>query len=605
MRTPLSKMNFTLVLVLLFLQVLRSSCASNGQTFYFPKVAKEISASLNNSAELNEKLELLNRDGDYIDMVKLRLGPQIMKDYIKAQEKVSCLLVNLSSPDFRNPIWFEFSNHLLISVDEESNLFNPQTLGDVFGFLLATATQENLSKLLRVYGKMITKLSSVSRSKLYQYYTKYVFSIVIPPLFDSKIFGARTVEAFAEEYVPKLINTIYDIGSIEPNHFDTICSIVFSVSKDPKINFSDYFWDSLLMAVKYTLPGIRVKNVNRISEGLNNVLLKVKHNEDLQKSIIDIAFDENLALLINRDEVNLLYLGLLINCSLIFNFYFLEAFSKASDEVKEHIAEYPKYIKMNNTAVWCLKDLKNLAPNSGEGQFRLSLSSAKNLRKFNQVIPNAMIQFSGMIGVFDSHLKRLKDALFDPSCENNSLLLQIVAHLSLLDMEIYPKVERLQSSDNIAFTIGSLLVKSENIQEFVNDVMPRLDSIIQIMMNAAKKSQKPMKYSHLRAYLSFIRLHPCSDLVFSATTDFCFVFITSIPIHDKGYAQIKYFDNFDEYSVMRAGFFYFIEKYSKSPSKGDHPHLVDYFKYLLINDCLSKTEMMAITRYFDTYGIKL
>ena len=598
-------MNLTVVLALFFFQILRSSCASNGQSFYFPKAVKEISLSLNDSAELNEKLELLNRDGDYIKMVKLRLGPQIIKDYVKTQEKVSIFLLNLSSPDFRNPIWFEFSRHLLISVDEESNLFNPQVLGDVFGLLLATATQQNLSNLLRVYGKMIPKMSSVSRSKLYQYYIKYVFSIIIPPLFDSKIFGARTVEGFAEEYVPKLISTIYNRGSVEPNQFDTICSIVFSVSKDRNLYFSDYFWDSLLMAVKFTLPGIRVKNVTRISEGLNNVLLKVKHNGDLQKSIIDIAFDENLALLINRDEVNTYYLGLLINCSIELNACFLEAFSKASDKVKHHIAEYPKYIKLNNTAVWCLKDLNNLNPNSDEGQFRLSLSSAKNIRKFNQAIPNAMIQFSGMLDVFDRHLKRLKDALFHPSCANNSLLLQIVAHLSLLDMEIYPKAERLQSSDNIALTIGSLLVKSENIQEFVNDVMPRLDSIIQIIMNAAKNSQKPMKYSHLRAYLSFIRLHPSSDLVFSATNDFCFAFITSMPIHDKGYALLKDIDNIDEYSVTRAGFFYFIQKYSNNPTRSDHPHLVDYLKHLLINDFFSRTEMMAITRYFDTYGIKL
>ena len=99
-----------------------------------------------------------------------------------------------------------------------------------------------------------------------------------------------------------------------------------------------------------------------------------------------------------------------------------------------------------------------------------------------------------------------------------------------------------------------------------------------------------MNIMDLMAYMSFIRLHSNTELIESAVNEICFVFIISMPIRDKGYAQIKDFDNIDEYSVMRAGFFLlFIEKYNRMPCKADHPHLAEYLRYLIMRRLLSKS----------------
>ena len=617
--TPV-KMNFALILVLFCLQIIQSSCS---QVFYFPKAVKDISASLNNLTELNEKLELLNTDCNHVELHKSTLAPYIIKDYVKVQERVSSILLNVSSADFKNSIWIDFGSHLIVSLEDYENLLNPQGLGDVLGFLFATMPVNYAPRVRRALSKMIPRLTEVSKSKVHQYLIKFAhanFVIATPPVFGTKIFGARNVKAFAEEFIQKIFTIIYKSGLITGSHFDLISVILVSVLKDEDVTLSDSVWEILLRGFRMSLTGIKGINekvFEQLLETINLAAVKVKHNRCLVEIIIDICFDENLAMTISPDKINSFYLGLIINCSKLDIEYFKDAFDEAKAEVKEHIGEYLDYLTFYNTSRWCVGNLLNLGSSSDNGKFRLALSSAKKLRNINQAHPEVIQIAYDLHDAFNAVLYRSTSVLFDPSHESNSLMLQILAHVSLLDIEMSDDDDDEEDDDesmkpfgNVVFSIGSLIVKSKfnepYPQELVNDVMPRLDCFIDKLLKIIKVVQKQtMNIMDLMAYMSFIRLHSNTELIESAVNEIYFVFIISMPIRDKGYAQIKDFDDIDEYSVMRAGFFYFIEKYNRMPCKADHPHLAEYLRYLIMRRLLSKVELLAISRFFSSYGITI
>ena len=413
---------------------------------------------------------------------------------------------------------------------------------------------------------------------------------------------------------------------INGTHFDHISSILVSIVKDEDIAISDFIWEILLRGLKMALSGIKGINEKlfeqqQLLRTVNLASDKVKHNSDLIEIIIGICFDENLAMIISPDQLDIFYFGLVINCSNYNSEYFKVAFQQAKADVKERVGKYLNYLTIYNTAHLCIDNLMNLSPNSDNGKFRLALISVKRLRKTNQAQPEVFDLVYDAYDTFNGLVIKLSSVIFDFSHENNSLLLQIMAHISLLDIETFgdDEVEDDDEEDddwyaksfgNVAMSIGSLIVKSKfnepYPQELVNDVMPRLDFFIDKLLKIIKELKKrPMNPMDLMAYMSFLRLHSNTEFVEVTVNEICFAFIISKPIRDKGYARIKDFDNIDEYSVMRAGFFYFIQKHSKTPSKSDHPYLIDYFKQLLINDFLSKTEIMAITRYFNANRIKL
>ena len=204
MTPPQSKMNIAIILFFFSLKFLQSSCS---RVFYFPKAIKGISASLNNLAELNEKLELLNTDCNHIELHKSTIEPHLIKNYVKVKERVASILLNLSSADFKNPSWIDFGSHLIGSLEDDYNLFNPQGLGDVLGFLFATMPIDYAPRVRKVLSKMVPRLTEVSRSKVHRYLIKFAhvdFVIATPPVFDSEIFGDRNVNSFAEQYIQKV-----------------------------------------------------------------------------------------------------------------------------------------------------------------------------------------------------------------------------------------------------------------------------------------------------------------------------------------------------------------------------------------------------------------
>ena len=621
MTLPRSKMNFAILLVLFCLQILQSSCS---HVFYFPKAVKGISASLNNLAELNEKLELLNMDCNHIELHKSTIAPHTIKDYVKVQERVSSILLNASSTDFKNSIWIDFGSHLIVSLEDDENLFNPQGLGDVFGFLFATMPVNYAPRVRKVLSKTVPRLTEVSKSKVHRYLIKSAhadFLFATPPVFNSKIFGARNVKTFAEEFIQKIFTIIYESGMINGAHFDLISVILVSVLKDEAFDISDCVWEILLRGFKMSLTGIKGINekvYDHLLKTINLAAVKIKHNRSLVEIIIDICFDDNLAMNISPDKINKFYLGLIINCSKLDNEYFNETFNEAKAEVKEHVGEYLNYLTLYNTSLWCVGNLLNLGSNSENGEFRLALSSAKKLRKINQTHPKVVQIIHDLSDVINGVVIRSNAVIFDPSHESNFLMLQILAHVSLLDIEMsddndeyyYDDDEGIKPFGNVALAIGSLIVQSKfnkpYPQELVDDVMPLLDSFFTKLSKIIEILRKqPMNPVDLMAYLSFVRLHSNTELVEFAANEICFAFIISLPICHKGYAYVKDLDNIDEYSVIRAGFFYFIEKYGTMPCKADHPHLAEYLRYLIMRRLLSKVEILAILKFFSSFGITI
>lgn len=602
--TPVMILNFALF-VLFSLQF-----AAAVQEFYFLKAFDEISASLNDPVELNRKLDLMNVDSRYFEITKSILDDKTKDEYVKVQEQLAKILLHAPSPDFKDQKWFEFASHLITSLEQEPARFKPQALGEVFGFLFATGNPYNSSAIRNLLEDLTPTMITIPKMKIYEYLIKYVSTdsvFIIPPILSVKFLNAERVEAFINEYIEKLFVMISEGETVENRHFDIIAMhlIAFSYTKDTSV--PDSIYELLLKGFKKTIAGFRTSILNELLDCLKRVLLKVEHNLALVEIIMDIMFDEHVVLLLERGKANKYFLNLIISAAKIHKAYYETAISNSEASVIEHLSEYSEYIRKFSVGLVCQHNLKMLSLDSDDGQFRLALSSAKNLRKIHRSCPAAIDLIPGLFQTHQSLLIRLKNIFFSISHEHNCKFLQIVAHMSLLDFDMSDENERDGVAGNMSHSIGTLINRSlsngYDPKDLIEDVLPNLDIIIPNLLNVVKHVKRPMNVFDLSAHLSFVRLHSSRDVVFSASNELCYAFIITMPLRDKGYAYLKDLDFIDEFFVVRAGFFYFIEKFSKNPSKNDHPYLIDYFKHLLRKRFLSRTEMMALTRFFESYGI--
>ena len=585
--------------------------AAAAPDFYFLKAVEEISASLNDPAELNTKLDLMNIDSRYFEISKSILDDKTISEYVQVQEQLAKILLQALSPDFKDPKWFEFASHLITSLQQEPARFKPQALGEVFGFLFATGNPYNSSEIRSLLEDLTPTMITIPKMKIYGYLIKYVSTdsvFIIPPILSVKFLAARRVEAFINEYIQKLFVKIAEDEITEYRHFDIIVMHLLAISFTIDLKVSDSIYELLLKGFKRTITEFRAPILNELLDCLKRVLLKVQHNLALVEIIMDIMFDEHVVMLLESDKANKYFLNLIISAAKIHKDYYETVMSNSKASVVVHLSEYSKYIKMFSVGLVCQHNLNMLSLDSNDGQFRLALSSAKNLRKIHRSCPAAIDLIPGLFETQQNLLLRLKNIFFNISHEHNCKLLQIVAHMSLLDFDMSDENDRYGVAGNMSHSIGSLINRSHSNgydpKEFIEDVLPNLDYIIPNLLIVVKNVKRPMSVLDLSAHLSFVRLHSSPDVVLSATNELCFAFIISMPIRDKGYAYLKDLDFIDEYSVVRAGFFHFIEKYSKNPSKDDHPHLGNYFKHLLRKGFVSKTEMMALAQYFESYGIK-
>ena len=592
---------------LLFSLLFLSTCkAAEQPQFYFLTAPAEIKDAIG-TPSLTEKIVKMNVESRYFEISKSALEPETIQQYIRSQEEISsllyqnCALIDLMTPEIK-----EFTGHLLKSFDQDADKFTGDKLLDIFSIFIASGTPENEAKIKSVFVKNLKRLEPIQRPKLLERLIKHASTettFVIPSMLTKTFLSSESIKSFLDDYIRAIFAKIP--AEYYSNYIHCFSKNIMCVSKTKQV-LDKSTYELLLAGLKAAIVNIKSNWHESILSSLNLLFDKISDHPSLVQLIIDIVLHENIVSVINSEEFNENMMQLLIKFSKFDYDYFKSALKKLPMEVLENMEAYMKQLKSASLALICVANLRNLTADSDERQYKLVISSAKNLRKLYKTCPDAINSIPNF-----SNILKLTCVGQAPVFKNydhplNAMSLKVIFYLALIDFDMSKESQRIEASGNISYSLGHLMVKSKKTDDFpielVDEVLPIIDEVMANVMKLKKTLTRPMTAIDLKAHIRFANLHHSAEIVKSATDQLCLILLTSMPIKSKGYLYVRDLEYTDEAGIAVTGFLYYVEEYLKAAAEREEvKHFKDYFDHLIQKRFLNKSQQLSIRRIFKNF----
>lgn len=601
-------MRFALLLVQSIL--LFSTCqAAEHSNFYFSRAPEEIRNATERS-DILSKIIKMNVDSCFFEASKEMLEPETVEQYIRSQESIAASLYQVQDTlDLKCPEILEFLTHLLVSIEKDSQKFNDKKLFEVFRFFIAAGTPETVPKIRETFVKHIKKLKPIPRYKILEALVKHASTetvFLIPSMLVESFVSADRAKRFFDEYIEAIFSKIpretYS-NHISLFHMNMMCVARVDLDLNPRT------YELLLTGIKESVVNMRSDFSETLLESLELVFDQVEsENNVLVRLIMDCFFAETVICAVNSEDFNANLMNLMIKSSKADAEYFRYKLESLSSASINNLQAYPKQLKTATLALVCFDNLRKMTASADEGQYKIALSSIKNLRTIYKTCPVAVKSIANFTSTMQSVIASQTRVFRDYDHPHNTMSLRLIGYLAILDFEMSKPNQRVEISGNISYCIGHLLTKHtiltdyESLTDLIDEVSPILDEVIENINKLRKTLTKPMTAIDLGAHLKFVNLHPSQEVIRSATDQLCLLLLTSMPIKAKGYLYVRDLDYTDEAGIAVNGFLYFVKEYIQSPNREDLLHFKEYFDYLTTKKFLNKTQRLAILRLFNNFN---
>ena len=590
-------MNIIFPLVVLLFRL----CLASDQFDFYHIHADEISSHLD-TPEFADKLDSMNKDSLIFELSKGFQDRDHAMRYLLAQEQVAKVLFqNIEKIDKNSPQIKVFIKYLLDSIEQDLDSFSDENLMDVLGLLVAAGTSELILCIGEALLKFIPRLNSVQRLTVYEILIKFASietCFVIPEFVKKDFLSQERIETFLNEYTLARFRNI-PVGIDYSDHAEIILMNVIIVSHaDGMANFNTY--ELVLSGLKQSVSSLKIYHFVIVLKSLDLLMKRIDTQPELIKLVIDILFNENLATgcIDHNHSLNELYTELIIKCSKANSEYFVSAARSSNRTTATEV------VKLYTKASICINNLKILNEDSSEFQFRLGLSSAKNLHSIFKSCPSVLKSVSDLHNDIKATILLMKKVYMECDHRHNLIGLHIISYVALLEYELFKDANsRIHLAGNISYAIGHLILYTRDHlkvpMELIAEVIPILDEVIEGLLICRKTIKFPTTPIELAADMEFIKLHKSEKTIRNAKNHLCYSLIISLPVKELGFFYVRDIPGTDEAEFSVAAFIHFVKEFIKSPKSDDIPQLKEYFDYLVRKKFLTRTEIEIINRVLN------
>lgn len=604
------RLNYVLLSCLVYAFRASQASETGNSGFYFLNAPKDISRDIGTS-DFPSTIEKMNVESSCFEVSKSVLEPEIIQQYVRVQEELASILYQQEALiDFNRKEMRDFVSHSLKSFEENSELYDEARLLDVFSIFIASPSSELAFRARKIFDDHLEKLNSQQRSEFLNRLIKHASTettFVIPKILRDDFVNSERCAAFLNDYFLAVFKDVKRKDYFDYFHaFAT--NLLLAAEFDHTLRDSTY--ELLLSGLRSSVMNFEAIWHKKFLDALNLLFDRISGNSSFVNMIIDIMFSENVAFGCDSENYNGSMMSLFIKCARQNAEYFRFVLDASPPAVTDNLGIYLDHLKTATLAIFCFDNIRRLSPQSDEVQYKLALSSAKNLKKIYNVCPEAIFVIPGFFGTIKKVIANQIRLLRDYEHPFNNMSLQIMVNFSLIDFKVTQGDKRIFSAANMAFGLGHLLMKSEKFKEpisndlsdLIEEVLPILDDVIESFNKLDQIISNEIASLDFAAYLKVINLHKSAEVIVNATDILCLNLIKSRKIKKRGYSLVSALSFTDEAGIAVAGFLHFVKDFLKEPNPEDLPHLRDYFVHLVRKKFLNKIQQLAIKRIFKDFN---
>lgn len=569
-----------LVLLLFFVSICTASKQLSKYNF------KNDLEALKNLLTLNEDirpvLNSFNSDTHQLFTSPNAPSPRTIREYIAIKEEIICLLLNNSFTNFHFVELRPFNETLVEEILRYESYFKKENLHLVLIFLFKTSCGKNVEYARKIGTKLLINFNHEQMN---------VFV-------DSGVLKLDGTETELDKRIKELSSS-----SSDPEEVFSIFTQIFN----EKSKISCSLEESLADLLKILDLNLHPEWLIPILETLKYFYLNGTKSKIFTSCVTKFILSENVLHILRDMEINENY-SFLIYFASKESQEFKDELESLSIEMRNEFCPYEYFLSLSNKVHKMFQWFRGLTDDSDEIAFKLAISGFTKilvLKYESEFIRNILkLEYDLIKKVMGNFSEVYNDSLHPL----NHFAWKVAGCAGFLFHDVVENESSRNSCfTNIASGFGHALLK-EDLTTFSKSIisMDHLYSIIGLAAEYTLKDIKefmlPFKFSHLKAIIKFIELHPSIEERNSYISQFCAQYISDVPAQFNKYYTIDSIQIITERrDIYVSGFLTFLKNYTSNPSESKLPYLREFYSFLKDSNLLSKTELIILENKFKGF----